>query len=221
MHEVISPLSEKQKIWEEKRKEIEEVTDSNDTPIEAGIIETIVALNVLGINTYQSCEGHDDLGSGQRLWPWVGISAPDEPEERFEGESQLFEEVARENGVDSASLKRGHPDELFWEVKKRASQNPETLEYKKWEEQNSELYKRVSGLLAEFYKDRKVQDDIRLKLDEDNGGSFEISSEKEALLKLISGELTDQEKADLIKKLPERREEMKAFTTFLKENFFK
>ena len=211
--------SEKQKIWDEKQKEIEQITDANGKPIEAGIIKTIVALNILGINTSQSCAGHNNLEGG-RLWPWVEISAPNEPEERFEGESQLFEDVAKKNKVNVLDLKRGHPEELFWEVKKRASQNPESEGYKRWEDKNRELYKFTQALLNKFYKDRKVQDDIVLKLDEDNGGSFEISSEKDALLKLINGDLTDEEKANLIKKLAKRREEMKLFTKFLKYAFF-
>jgi len=206
---------------EKIRHDVEQITDAMGKPIEAGIMETIVALNALGINTSQSCEGHEDIEGGSRLWPWVEISAPDEPEERFVGENALFEQTAQEHGVKVEDLKRGHPEELFWEVKKKASANEETSEYKKWEQHNSQLYKLILELLNKFYEDREVQDDIKLKLDENNSGSFEISSEKQALFKMISGELTGQEKQDLVKKLPKRREEMKAFTEFLKESFFK
>jgi len=213
-------VEEKTKEWEEKTQEINEIADATGRGIDEGIKETIVAFNLMDIPTSQSCEGHDEMEGGHRLWPWVEISAPNEPEERFEGENQLFEEAAEAHGMKVEDLKRGSPEELFWAVKKRASQNPVTPEYQAWEELNSQLYAFVLELLNEFYKDREVQEDIKLELDENNGGSFEISNEKAALLSLLDGQLTDEEKRYLIGKLPKRREEMKAFTEFLKERFF-
>lgn len=43
-------------------------TDRLGTPVDPGIFETVVALNLLGLPTFQSCEGHLDHGSA---YPWV------------------------------------------------------------------------------------------------------------------------------------------------------
>ncbi len=46
-------------------------TDKLGTPIDPGIFETVVALNLVGLHTFQSCEGHLDHGSP---YPWVTIT---------------------------------------------------------------------------------------------------------------------------------------------------
>ncbi len=148
------------------------------------------------------------------------MEAPDEPHPRFEGEDEVFKKIAETNGVKLGDLKKGRPRELWVEAINEAAKNPETSQYKEWEKKNSELHQTVSKLLSEFYQDRPVDEDTRLKLEEDTGLSFEISSEKEALLKLMEGNLTPEEKENLVKKLPKRREEMSAFTEFLKNKFF-
>jgi len=48
------------------------VTDGLGKEIDQGIFDTVVALNVLGIPTRQSCEGHLEWGTGA---PWVDIQA--------------------------------------------------------------------------------------------------------------------------------------------------
>src|SRR3712207_1504419 len=62
----------KEQRWQQSAAEVNRITDRLGMPIDEGIKETVVALNVLGINTVASCEGHFDRGTGA---PWVAIGA--------------------------------------------------------------------------------------------------------------------------------------------------
>lgn len=56
--------------WQETVKVFSRVTDKLGKNIDDGIFDTVVALNMLGISTIQSCEGHLDWGVP---YPWVAI----------------------------------------------------------------------------------------------------------------------------------------------------
>lgn len=66
-------MIDKQK-WEELSEKFSHVTDKIGMPIDGGIFETVVALNVLDIPTSMSCEGHLDHGLP---YPWVDIEMPE------------------------------------------------------------------------------------------------------------------------------------------------
>lgn len=61
--------------WEEMASTFSRVTDTLGTKIDAGIFDTVVALNMLGIPTKQSCEGHLDWGVP---YPWVALQGEKE-----------------------------------------------------------------------------------------------------------------------------------------------
>lgn len=56
--------------WQEAEAYVSTFTDRLGTPIDAGIVETVVVLNLLGLQTFQSCEGHLTEGSA---YPWVTL----------------------------------------------------------------------------------------------------------------------------------------------------
>ena len=64
----IQTLTEKEQCWQEMAKHCSHITDRLGQSIDRGILETVIALNVLGIPTVQSCEGHIDHGV---CAPWV------------------------------------------------------------------------------------------------------------------------------------------------------
>lgn len=59
--------------WDETAEKFRKVTDKLGKPIDAGIFDTVMALNVLGVPTTMSCEGHLDHGLP---YPWVDIGWP-------------------------------------------------------------------------------------------------------------------------------------------------
>lgn len=59
--------------WQETVAMMSLVTDVHGKEIDARIFDVVVALNVIGLTTIQSCEGHEDHGKAA---PWVMISSP-------------------------------------------------------------------------------------------------------------------------------------------------
>lgn len=59
--------------WIEASEKFSHVTDKIGKPIDKGIFDAVVALNILGFDTYQSCEGHMDHGLP---FPWIDITLP-------------------------------------------------------------------------------------------------------------------------------------------------
>ena len=72
MHE-----QEKLAQWEEARAKVEQMKDRLGKSVDGGIKETVVGLNVSGINTTASCEGHVDWGEAA---PWVDVETAELPE---------------------------------------------------------------------------------------------------------------------------------------------
>ncbi len=56
--------------WEEACHAVEQFIDKLGQGIDPGIFEMVVALNLLGIHTSQSCEGHLDHGYA---YPWITV----------------------------------------------------------------------------------------------------------------------------------------------------
>jgi hypothetical protein len=122
------------------RKEIEQITDGLGMPIDEGIKEAVAIFNAVGLYTSASCEGHIDRGISA---PWIEISAPNEPEERFIGQQEVFEKIAKKYGITTEELKRGKIMAAYWEALEESSQKEETEDYKKWKEENKKLLKKL------------------------------------------------------------------------------
>ncbi|HEY1351171.1 MAG TPA: hypothetical protein VGF67_16245 [Ktedonobacteraceae bacterium] len=58
--------------WNETIHKFSSVTDKLGKEIDRGIFETVVALNLLGVSTIASCEGHLNWGVP---YPWIDIEA--------------------------------------------------------------------------------------------------------------------------------------------------
>lgn len=62
--------------WHEADIFAQKLVDRVGCPIDKGILETVVVLNLLGLHTSQSCEGHLD---GGRPYPWVDFQTEECP----------------------------------------------------------------------------------------------------------------------------------------------
>ncbi|GCE14804.1 hypothetical protein [Tengunoibacter tsumagoiensis] len=58
--------------WNKQASQLASVTDLTGKSIDPGILETVIALNLLGVETTSSCEGHLDHGTPA---PWVDFHA--------------------------------------------------------------------------------------------------------------------------------------------------
>jgi hypothetical protein len=61
---------EKYQAWQEMKVVVDQITDRLGYPIEENIKDTVIALNLLGFQTFGSCEGHLDHGHS---YPWIDI----------------------------------------------------------------------------------------------------------------------------------------------------
>lgn len=65
-----TPFETTEQAYQEMRARVLTWTDSLGAPIDAGIVELVVVLNLRGLQTFQSCEGHLDHGSP---YPWITL----------------------------------------------------------------------------------------------------------------------------------------------------
>ncbi|MCL5733680.1 MAG: hypothetical protein M1334_03415 [Patescibacteria group bacterium] len=209
--------SAKELLWEGKRKEIEGYADALGYGIDDKIKESLVALNIFGLPTTASCEGHINHGISA---PWIEISAPDEPEERFAGEKEIYQKIANKYGVPLEDVKTGDNHMAWVEAEIERSKADETKEYKNWREENKKLMAKAEGFLNEFYKNRKASNDNRLEITKEGEGNFRIHNGGRDY-KNAPKDISEKQKQELSKRLFNHQKEMEEFSSFLKEKYLK
>lgn len=204
-------IPNKQQMWDKMAAEVDLWVDGIGYPIDKEIKETVIALNLLGIETRQSCEGHLDHGS---LYPWVDIQIKSpQVKKMMEEFSIILEQEDKEEKLLQTKFPNLSYNNLLHipEGKKLKKLNKKRLSI--WESLNEARVKCVeplNKLLIEFYQNRKTSYDNTLFVTADGlyrlhsigGNSQQIRSQKDRSVYL-----------------KEYQEEMKAFTVFLKQKF--
>lgn len=209
--------AEKELIWEQKLKELDEAGDLLGNGLDEQIKEVVAVLNLNGFNTNQSCEGHADSGLSA---PWVSIEAPDEPEARFVGENEVYQNVAKRYGITLEDVKKANNEAAWVEANKLMAENEETIEFQAWRKENEKLRSKAENLIEQFYKNRTVDESSRFEFENIGGdGHFRIHNGGEDYIPVE--EMDEQQKKGLEKRLLKYREEMKSFGNFLKDKFFR
>ncbi len=188
---------EKQQHWQRAIDQYQRIVDGQRMPIDTGILETVVALNLLGLKTVASCEGHLSWGRGA---PWVHIRADD-----TQREDALVVLRRREiqQQIETQSLSKDETNRLyadFHQLEKQA------------EIKHVLLRQKLLEALALFYEDRQVPYDQRLSI-QDLGVISRLESQGVSVLPGCVPEVKQQ-------KLIAYQEEMRAFTVFLKCLYF-
>jgi hypothetical protein len=232
--------SEKELAWEKKQKEIDEITDIVGHKIDEGIKETVIAFEMNGLPTHNSCEGHIDHGFP---YPFVEVIAEEKPRWKYKGQKEIFKQVAEEKGVPFEKTERDSPEwdiNLYEEIENEAGKRlnfkneeelAETEKYKEWKKINKEIFKKAQDLLQEYNKN-KEQDtsdtEIILEGNEETDFTFRPQSGFDRSVDTIqymeereknNWKLTEEEKIRLYEKLRQRRASMKKFTEFLREKY--
>lgn len=207
---------EKTKAWLDQLEKIEHIGDALGFPIDPNIRETVAALNLSGMPTSASCEGHTDRGRGA---PWVEVEAPNRPQERYVGENGIIETIAQKYGVPADDVRTARNYEAWKEATNLAVDNGETHEYRLWREENKPLQEQLRAFLDEFYQGKTTEGATHLELTSDPEGTCRLHNRGEDFQR-SSHALTDDERRRLADRLVEYREEMEAFTEFLKEKYF-
>jgi hypothetical protein len=117
--------------WEEAEAFAWRLVDGMGCPIDEGILHTVVTLNLLGLRTSQSCEGHLD---GGLPYPWLDFQTEECPD----WYEQAQEDACREG--QSVEKEEAATDRLMTLVAAYHHENP--------------LYTQLTTLLETFYKSR-------------------------------------------------------------------
>ncbi|HLC48930.1 MAG TPA: hypothetical protein VJI96_00915 [Candidatus Andersenbacteria bacterium] len=188
---------QKQTHWDEVAKRVEGYKDGLGKPIDTGIIETVIALNVFDLQTSQSCEGHLNWGIAA---PWAEIKV-EGVDELWKKSSEAFDQA------EQAELNNTPTEEI---------QNLYQNAHKLTAEANRPILEKgqiAMDLLNDFYTNRTVQHDQRI-----------IVEEMGRRLRLTSAGAFLQEIADPIVKeqrLQTYQQEMADFTAYLKTRYLR
>lgn len=94
-------MSDALKIWDDTLLKFSKTTDGLGMPIDPLILEPVVALNVLGVSTSGSCEGHIVYDSNS---PWIDID--DHREEDKKAYSRLLSLARQANASQLPDIER-------------------------------------------------------------------------------------------------------------------
>lgn len=141
---------EKEFKWKEAEQNLEKFGG-----IEKGIRDTVVALNVFGIKTVNSCEGHYNHG---RIAPWVSIEKwESKPQERYTGSKEFEQEFYEELGV--TELNKNYAGYL----KEFDARRAKILGPEKVEPDSEEIGRQIAEMHGEVEKEYGVTPEITKK----------------------------------------------------------
>lgn len=201
------PAPTKQETWDQMSNDVDHWIDGIGAPIDREIKEIVIALNIMGIKTTASCEGHFDHG---HLYPWVDLEISSNEIEKLMAEMrQKLEQIE----IEETSLEKKYPD-LSYQARLDLPEAKHLLElYKErfllsrsYDQTQMHCLEPVNRLLNQFYENRHVSYD-RILISDMGGRLRSIGADRQ---------VTRSEDEQSFK-LVEYREEMKAFATFLKE----
>jgi hypothetical protein len=175
---------------------MQQVTDRLGKGIDPGIFESVVVLNALHLSTQQSCEGH--VGRG-RPAPWITFTSP-EAVTLSRDAARLFaqgEQTEKTQGEVAAQLLYDEANHF-----KRVA-----------EAMHGQDQRRLVEYLAAFYSNYRPAYDRLLVVYTRHPGCSILESQGAA--SLLSQPLAVQ-----VEKLSDYQDEMRLFTTFLKEHYF-
>ncbi|OGZ46921.1 MAG: hypothetical protein A3J54_01785 [Candidatus Ryanbacteria bacterium RIFCSPHIGHO2_02_FULL_45_13b] len=155
----------KEERLQRARSEVESMRDREGKLLDNGIKETVVHCMALGLPTEQSCEGHLEQDKGFPT-PWVSFKALGRPTWWYEGQKEIWEEVAREYGMLLEDVQSFANEKAYYEAQKREGDFMRvhkteedgveevslimTPEYQEWQKKNEALKNRLQNLMKEF-----------------------------------------------------------------------
>jgi hypothetical protein len=188
-----------EQCYQEMYERVSTFTDKLGMPIDPGIFETVVALNLLGLHTFQSCEGHLDHGCP---YPWVTIL----DEQRARTFNRMWLAVCElEEQAKASKTVTAYDCYLSADIQLR-------MLLATWEAEDL-VFGRITGLLEAFYAEQERQTNpARLLVKRLHPGTYRI----EPGFSLVVKELPDDLKAAY---LARGQAEMQAFTFSLKRQW--
>jgi hypothetical protein len=167
-----SPQTENQEdeaaAWESMVEKVGSWKDAPGQEMDGSIIEAIAALNLNGIETFSSCEGHPERYS----FPYIQLAVPPAPLEDFIDQWKITEAIAARYAFDldeylqRKTAKSNDEVKLFRQINQEARelfrQNEKTPERLAWEEERRNIMDAAVKLLDAFYAEREVTPEAQL-----------------------------------------------------------
>lgn len=188
---------EKEQRWQEMAARVEKITDKLGMPVDEGIKETVIVLNLLGLPTVQSCEGHPHRGV---CGPWVDLR-PDGIEAIYENHERALQVLVE---VSRKEITREEQASAYQKVNEAdaAAREPMIL-----------LAERLIAYLTAFYAGRQTPYDCVLTVHV-VGMGYRLECYGTSMQ---FGSYALPRNAE---RLQPYQEEMRAFTEFLKARYF-
>ncbi|MFN8607526.1 MAG: hypothetical protein U0931_08340 [Vulcanimicrobiota bacterium] len=222
----------RQQQWTRKLEELKSTADGLGLGLDEPIVDTVAALQLNGFNTRQSCGGHLDHGCSV---PWVDIQAENRPPFlferpefmgllcRYQGQEEIYRQVAQERGLSlEEMMSRRRTDEAVsacQEAQTRSAAQPETSEFKRWAQENHELFRKFERVVTTFNQQQHLSGPDRIQLSEfGSQDGFRISLGEEVDRKAHAF-CTPEEVAVRQPHTEPAREIMRSFAGYLKKTF--
>jgi hypothetical protein len=200
--------------WDALMEQYSRTSDQLRKPIDPEIFETVVALNVLGIPTVRSSGGHIDEERGLLL-PWVDIEVSDPRLKSMLKEEERLAQKAKAYHQEAKRLQNGGASEAQIGVVQIQANGLYTRVHELQQEirvLQAGVRITIADYLVQFYIDRHVSADRRLVLS--GLGSMRLHNQGVFDCFLLTPVSVQRQK------LAAYREEMMAFTAFLKQIYF-
>lgn len=189
------------------RAKVDQTRDRMGLGIDPEIKEAVTYLWALGFKTSYSCEGHLDRGKGA---PWVDIgeTIPKISPHKIIAKEMMLRQIAvilKKISVLLDKFYKGTGIYFFIPHTKEMRK-----EYKLSQQKNLQEQLRLMQLLKTFYRDRNLSDDAHLIIQSSMGRLISQGARFQEIR-------SPKEKEEM---LQHYREEMWAFTTFLKNKYY-
>ncbi|MDR0463237.1 MAG: hypothetical protein LBG64_03400 [Pseudomonadales bacterium] len=179
--------------WKKELDNFSKVADNLGIGIDSSILDLVVGLNIFGITTIVSCEGHVD--DDEVRYPWVGFESELDIEQ--EKEFKKIHELINSNGEklsdEEKNKLRLKAQQIYWETRKP----------------NLEICRKLLNLLSEFYQNRTSPYDVHLHILEFDFVASRMENIGSDVLEILP-------KEEQVTKLKEYQKEMVEFGEFLK-----
>jgi hypothetical protein len=198
--------------WNDLVKHFCAVSDGLGMPIDDEIFETVVALNAVGITTTMSCAGHITRDEGDIRYPWVDFSASDATIKDLKKDQEKLRKKADKLQRKLTRLRKKNAESIRLQSLSKKSHAAWRAYHSlghKMRKLQVPMRQKVVEYLVQFYDQRSVPFDRRLTL-RLLGSHTRLESQGAADFYLNEPREVQQQK------LAEYRDEMRAFTEFLK-----
>jgi hypothetical protein len=186
---------QKEQRWQEMAARVDKITDTLGMPVDEGIKETVIVLNLLGFPTVQSCEGHAERGV---CGPWVDM---------------------RPKGTEALAQKRSQAIDRLIKARQQKQPEEESVEQilKEVDEAAREpmthLAENLIARLTAFYQEHQTPYDCILMIHH-LGLGYRLECQGTSMQ---YGPFALPRKDE---RLPHYQQEMRSFTDFLKARYF-